>query len=188
MRGLYDTTKECATDAYPARITTRMLRIGLATKATPEQSYATERRWQHAKGSDQYCLSGHVHSALVIVKHIKQPCKDGRGPPNLANFCFKWGPEGVGAEGWGAQNFALFFPLPPEISFFSSLSGGFLVEFWCLKRQDAQMCAFGVLWLSCEAPAAQRKGGPAEGGSGRGPKILNTPTTHTSHTTHWPKH
>ena len=31
-------------------------------------------------------------------------------------------PEGWEPEGWGAQNFALFFPLPPQNSFFSSLS------------------------------------------------------------------
>ena len=80
-----------------------------------------------------------------------------------------WGPLGVGApKGWGpeprksgarrvgARNFALFFSLSPTGKFIlSSLSGGFLVEFWwCLKRRDAQMCAFGVLWLSCGTPAA----------------------------------
>ena len=55
----------------------------------------------------------------------------------------------VGAEGWGAQNFALFFSLPPEISFFLLSLGGLLVEFWwCLKRRGAQMCTFGVLGLS----------------------------------------
>ena len=66
------------------------------------------------------------------------------------------GPEGWGPGGVGAQIFALFFSLPPEISFFLlSLGVCFLVEFWwCLKRQDAQRCAFGVLWLSCETPAA----------------------------------
>ena len=51
-----------------------------------------------------------------------------------------------------------FFPSPAPICafFFSlSLSGGPLVEFWwCLKRRDPQMCTFGVLGLSCEAPAA----------------------------------
>ena len=58
-----------------------------------------------------------------------------------------------------AQNFALFFStLPPQNSCFSSLSGGLFVEFWwCLKRRGAQMCTFGVLWLSCEAPAAENK-------------------------------
>ena len=61
----------------------------------------------------------------------------------------------MGREGWGAQNFALFFPSPVPISFFLSLSGCLLVEFWwCLKRRGAQMCTFGVLRLSCEAPAA----------------------------------
>ena len=68
----------------------------------------------------------------------------------------KWGPKGGGPE------ISLFFFSPPAGNFFlSSLSGGFLVEFWwCLKRRDAQMCAFGVLWLSCEAPAV-RSGGAA---------------------------
>ena len=66
------------------------------------------------------------------------------------------GARRVGLEGWGAQNFALFFfPLPPQNSFFSSLSEGLLVEFWwCLKRRGAQICTLGVLGLLCEAPAA----------------------------------
>ena len=53
-----------------------------------------------------------------------------------------WGPEGWSPEGWGAQNFALFFPSPAtKFSVLPSLG----VEFWwCLKRRDAQMCAFGV--------------------------------------------
>ena len=47
-------------------------------------------------------------------------------------------------------------PGPLLISFFSSLSGGLLVEFWwCLRRPGAQMCAFG-----CASPAA-RSGGAA---------------------------
>ena len=37
--------------------------------------------------------------------------------------------KGWSPEGWEAQNFALFFPVPPQNSFFSSLSGGLLVEF-----------------------------------------------------------
>ena len=75
------------------------------------------------------------------------------------------GPKGGGPEGWGARRvgglkFRAFFPLPPQNSFFSSLSGGLLVEFWwCLKRRGAQMCTFGVLWLSCEAPAQQTRFG-----------------------------
>ena len=63
------------------------------------------------------------------------------------------GEEGQGPEGWGAQNFALFFPLPPQ---FSSLSWGsfrgILVGF--LKRRGLEMCTFGVLGLSCASPAA----------------------------------
>ena len=87
----------------------------------------------------------------------------------------KWGPEGCGPEEWGPQprksgvrrvgaksgagrvgvrrvgspKFRAFFPSPVQNSFFSSLSGGLLVEFrWCLKRRGAQMCTFGVLGLS----------------------------------------
>ena len=49
-------------------------------------------------------------------------------------------PEKLGRR-VGAQNFALFFLSPTGKFILSSLSGGFLVEFWwCLKRRDAQ-CA-----------------------------------------------
>ena len=34
------------------------------------------------------------------------------------------------AQGWGAQNFALFFRFPPPSSLFFSLTGCLLVEFW----------------------------------------------------------
>ena len=62
---------------------------------------------------------------------------------------------------WTAQNFALFFPVPPQNSFFSSLSGGLLVEFWlCFKRRGAQMCTFGVLGLSCGEPRRPGLVGP----------------------------
>ena len=48
-----------------------------------------------------------------------------------------------------AAKFVLFFPL-----------WGSSAEFWwCLKRRGAQMCAFGVLWLSYEAPAAPKPPG-----------------------------
>ena len=58
-------------------------------------------------------------------------------------------------EGWGVHNFALFFRLLPQFSFFLLSLGGPSVEFWgCLKRRDPEMCTFGVLRLSCEAPAA----------------------------------
>ena len=61
---------------------------------------------------------------------------------------------GLGGERWEAQNFAFFFPVPPQNLVLCSLSGGLLVEsWWCLKRRDAQMCTFGVLGLSCETPA-----------------------------------
>ena len=95
---------------------------------------------------------------------------EGWGPRRVGPNPEKVGAEGWGPEGGGAQNFALFFfPLPPQNSFFSSLSGGLLVEFWwCLKRRDAQMCAFGVLGLSSEASAAPKE-------SGRAPKSWTHP-------------
>ena len=69
------------------------------------------------------------------------------------------GPKGGGPKGGGPKISRFIFPVPPQNSFFSSLSGSLLVEFWwCLKRRDAQMCTFGVLWLSCEAPAARSCG------------------------------
>ena len=59
-----------------------------------------------------------------------------------------------------AQNFALFFHFsPPLFSFFPlslSLLGPFVEFWWCLKRRGAEMCTFGVLGLSCEAPAAPK--------------------------------
>ena len=62
-----------------------------------------------------------------------------------------------------------------QFSFFSSS----LV--WCLKRRGAQMCAFGVLWLSCEAPTRKKRAKFGRSGGGRrvqrrGPKILKTQT------------
>ena len=63
------------------------------------------------------------------------------------------GPKGGGPGRWEAQNFALFFPFPPHNSFFSSLSGGLLLEFWwCLKRRSPEINVHvGALCLSCEA-------------------------------------
>ena len=46
-----------------------------------------------------------------------------RGPEGWA----KGGARRVEPEGWGAQNFAFFFPLPPQFSFFSPSLGGPIV-------------------------------------------------------------
>ena len=91
-----------------------------------------------------------------------------------------WGPKGgarrvgalqVGAphvgflrlrpETWGAQILTLFCPLQPQFSFFLPSLGGLLVEFWwCFfGRPGPQMCTFGILGLSCEAPAAPKPPG-----------------------------
>ena len=94
-----------------------------------------------------------------------QPRKSG-GP--------KGGPKGGGPKG-GGPKFRVFFPLPPQFSFpslgiFSWNLGG------VSDGPDPQLCTFGVLWLSCEAPAGEGnksakfwavlgKGGPGEGRS-----------------------
>ena len=53
-------------------------------------------------------------------------------------------PKGGGPKGGGPKFRAFFFPVPPQNSFFSSLSGGLLVEFWwCLKRRGP-VCTFGL--------------------------------------------
>ena len=70
------------------------------------------------------------------------------------------GPEVMGSEGWGAQNVALFFRLPLPFSLFLSLSGGLFVVFGGVcEDRDLQMCTFGVLGLSCEAPGALKPPG-----------------------------
>ena len=56
------------------------------------------------------------------------------------------GPRRVGPvpKGGGAQNFALFFPLPPTFSLLFCLSGCLLVDFWCcLKWWGPEMSTFG---------------------------------------------
>ena len=86
----------------------------------------------------------------VVGKHSS--CKggpEGWGPEG-------WGPEGWGPEGWGAQNFALFFlTLPPPFFFFLLSWGSWTLV--VLKRQVPEMCTFGVLGLSCEAPARKKR-------------------------------
>ena len=73
-----------------------------------------------------------------------------------------WSPEGWGPEGWGPRRVvgpkfrAFFFPLLPQLSFFSPSL------WWCLKRRGPEMCTFGVLRLSCEA-RGPAEGCPAEG-------------------------
>ena len=65
-------------------------------------------------------------------------------------------PDKVGARSVGGSKFRAFFPSPaPKFVLFFPLWGSsreILVVF--LKRRDPQMCTFGVLGLSCEAPAA----------------------------------
>ena len=70
-----------------------------------------------------------------------------------------WGPPrrvGGGPEGWGPRNLALFFfPRPPLFSFFLPLLGSWNFG-GVIEGRDPQMCAFGVLGLSCETPAPKQ--------------------------------
>ena len=56
------------------------------------------------------------------------------------------GPRRVALQRVGGQNFALFFPLPPQFYFFLPSLGGLLVEFWwCFEAgRGPQMCTFGL--------------------------------------------
>ena len=73
-------------------------------------------------------------------------------------------PKGWGSEGWGGapkggepEISRFFFPSPATISLFLCLSGCLVVEFWwCFEGRNPEMCTFGVLGLSCEAPAAPK--------------------------------
>ena len=99
----------------------------------------------------------------------------------------KWGPEGWGPEGCGAQNFALF-SLPPQNSFFSSLSGGLHTTTREPKRAYLSAPVFkNTPKFHEKTPQREKKRAKfwavqGKGVRGRGPKILNTPTTHTTHT------
>ena len=72
-------------------------------------------------------------------------------------------PKGGAPKGEGPKISRFFSLLPPQFSLFSpSLEGPFVEFWWCLKRRGPEMCTFGVLGLSCEAPAAQRKPGKTD--------------------------
>ena len=71
-----------------------------------------------------------------------------------------WGPRSVGAPKGGVQKISrFFFLLPPPFSFFFSLLESFRGIGGVIESRDPQMCTFGVLGLSCEAPAAPKPPG-----------------------------
>ena len=70
-------------------------------------------------------------------------------------------PRRVSPEGWGAQNFALFFNSSATIFFLLSLSWGPCVEFWwCLKRRALKCARLEFSGCRVRAPPA-RSGGAA---------------------------
>ena len=84
--------------------------------------------------------------------------------------------------------FLLFVHLLLLFSAFDSvcLSLCLLVEFWwCLKCRGPEMCAFGVLWLSCEAPAAPKP--PGFHTTGQEPKRAHLSTPVFKNTTKIPR-
>ena len=80
----------------------------------------------------------------------------GKGPnPEKVGTPKGGGPKGGAPKGGGPKISRFFFPLPLPFSLFLSLLGLLVELWWCLKRWGHQMCLFGVLGLSCEAPAAR---------------------------------
>ena len=63
-----------------------------------------------------------------------------------------------GAPKGGPKISRFFFRLPPPVSLFLSLTVCLLVVWWCLEA-PWPLCTFGVLGLSCEAPAAPKPPG-----------------------------
>ena len=86
-------------------------------------------------------------------KHGVGPFRWGPTGGPFRGGSLRWGDSG-GAQRVGGPNFALFHN-PATIVFLSSLTWG-SSRHDVLKRQDPQMCTFGVLGLSCEAPTALR--------------------------------
>ena len=80
------------------------------------------------------------------------------GPKPTKNRARWVGPRRVAPRRVGGPKFRpFFFPSPAPFLVFLSLSGCLLVEFWwCFEAPGTQMCTFGVLGLSCEAPAAPK--------------------------------
>ena len=81
------------------------------------------------------------------------------GQKNIGQSIFGTGVCHGGTPKGGGPKISRFFPLsrtPIFALFCLSLSGCLLVDFWCLKRRDPQMCTFGVPGLMCETPAAPK--------------------------------
>ena len=78
------------------------------------------------------------------------------GPPFLGHFPgppFPWTAFPLDRPSPGPPKISLFFfPLPPQNSFFSSLSGCLLVEFWWCFLTGPSNVHVWALWLSCGTP------------------------------------
>ena len=120
--------------------------------------------WEQ-KGKREVTRRLHSLCAALQGGAPKDGAPKGGGPKEGAPK--EGGPKGVGGPKGGGPKISrmIFFPSPATIFFLSSLSWGLLVEFWWyLKRRGPEMSTFGVLGLSCEAPAGLAEGGPGEGG------------------------
>ena len=65
--------------------------------------------------------------------------------------------KGGAQKGGEAQNFALFFPSPPQFSFFFFSLGVFSWNFGGVFEAPGPLCTFGVLGLSCASPGGGRR-------------------------------
>ena len=83
-------------------------------------------------------------------------------------------PKGWGPEGWEPQNFALFFTLPLQVSFFlPSSSRGFVA--WVRGRGPPKLRIWASLWSFCGSPGGLHAAGGTQCLSG---------TTHSRHHSH----
>ena len=87
-----------------------------------------------------------------------RPIKEQQQPEQSAQTQKKWGPERWGPRRLGSPKIRVFFPSPAAKFVLSSLSWG--VFSWnfggVFEGRGVQTCTFGVLWLSCETPAAPK--------------------------------
>ena len=90
-----------------------------------------------------------------------------------APFWAPWGPEGWGPEGWGAQNFALFFPLPPPFRSFCVYPGVCSWNFGGVGSAGTLKCA-RLEFSGCRVRAPAARSGGAAGVSHDSPRAQTT--------------
>ena len=137
--------------------------------SNPQQEHKQQEKQQQTAQTTQKLSGGGGSHGGSPKAGVPKP-KPGKSGAPKGGDPEGWGPKprksgppkggalkGGGPEGWEAQNFVLFFPRPPLFSFFLPLLGVVSWNFGgVIEGRDPQMCTFGVLGLSCEAPAAEK--------------------------------